>query len=200
VSGLRQALIQSAAPAEQARDFQTTGGVRLILILFRKTSEGGKTRSAAAPPSRWETKKNVPSTFRAKIPDFSRFDRTRDMCGTRKPHASSSSAASSASMEKLAGAAQLDAGGIPTRDARARAPHDGIVTRSRSRASSLASIGRASQAHGARRARRRLLCLVRPPKNPGWRRARSAGRGAGFAQSGLGIRRDRATYGLLWRS
>lgn len=67
-------------------------------------------------------------------------------------------------MEKLAGAAQLDAGGIPSRDARARAPHDGIVTLSRSRASSLASIGRASQAHGARRARRRLLCLVRPPK------------------------------------
>ena len=40
--------------------------------------------------------------------------------------------------------------GSPSRDARARAPHDGIVTLSRSRASSLASIGRASQAHGAR--------------------------------------------------
>ena len=149
---------------------------------------------------RGEKKKN-----RAKILDFSptRFDRTRHVAHDRLANPtrmSSSSSASSASMEKLAGAAQLDAGGIPSRDARARAPHDGIVTLSRSRASSLASIGRASQAHGARRARRRLLCLVRPPKNPGWRRARSAGRGVGFAQSGLGIRRDRATHGLLWRS
>ena len=40
VSGLRQAVIQSAAPAEQARDFQTTGGVRLILD-FVLSQRGG---------------------------------------------------------------------------------------------------------------------------------------------------------------
>ena len=52
---------------------------------------------------------------------------------------------------------------------------------------------------GARRASRAasLRVLVRPPKNPGWRRVRSVGRGVGFARSGLGIRRDRAARGLL---
>jgi hypothetical protein len=75
---------------------------------------------------------------------------------TRKPHARRRRRSSPERRKRAdAGAAQLDAGGVPGRDARARALLDGITTRSRSRASSLARIGRASPAHGARRARRR---------------------------------------------
>jgi hypothetical protein len=103
-----------------------------------------------------EEKKNKTrdATRRRKIPKSS-LDRRVGKTDSQTPRRRRRRSSPERRKRADAGAAQLDAGGVPGRDARARALLDGITTRSRSRASSLARIGRASPAHGARRARRR---------------------------------------------
>jgi hypothetical protein len=88
VPGLRQAVIQSAAPAEQARDFQAAGGVRLLGGFERMMT--GCRRKMSVSRSTEKRKKTKHATRRRKIPKIeSRSARREDGLANPTPASSS---------------------------------------------------------------------------------------------------------------